>query len=129
MRKILADSRKIFIRLVWINFAVDLLSIPVWVALISLQTTISTATSTINNLMAIVDASTTAVLFGIAVFGIIKKHKWGIYLAIATAIGQSVASYYMFRLNGITVIEVVWSVLIIFFAYRAIQLPQTTNPV
>lgn len=128
MPKILTDSHKILIKLVWINFAVDLLSIPVWVALISLQTTATTPTSTIDNLLAIAGASATAFLFGIAVFSITKKHKWGAYLAVATAIAQSVAGYYMFGLNGVMVIEVVWSILIIFFAYRVIRLPQTPDP-
>jgi hypothetical protein len=122
MSKILADSWRTLTRLVGLNFAFDVLSIPIWIGLTFAPTSPTGSTLTVNTSIAIIDAAAAAILFAAALLGILKKQKWGTYLAVAGTVAQRIAGVFIFALNLGMAIEVVWSILIIFFAYKALQL-------
>jgi hypothetical protein len=129
MSKIFANPHKILLRLVGLNIAFDVLSIPLWIALSFMTNALSTPSLSVDNSIAIVDAATAATLFAVAFVGIIRSKKWGSYLAVVTTLGQRVAGYFIFGLNAGMAIEIVWSILIIYFACKAIQQPaQTPKP-
>ena len=128
MSKILSDSHRIFTRLVWLNIALDVLSIPIWIALPLTQTSFSGATLIVDPVLAIVDAILAAAVFALALFGIIKKKKWGTYLAVTATIAQRVTGLFIFAPNIFMAIEVIWSLLIIFFAYKELQKPESSAP-
>jgi hypothetical protein len=114
------------VRLVGLNIAFDVLSIPFWIALPSLQTAQSTAsTLTVNSTIAIVDAAIAASLFALSFFGISKKQKWGYYLAIITTIIQRAVGVFLFALNIGMAFEVIWSIVMIYFAFKATMTTQT----
>ncbi len=127
MSKIFADPYRVLARLVGLNIAFDVLSIPFWIALPSLQTMQSTSTSTVNSTIAIVDAVFAAALFAVSFVGISKRRKWGSYLAIAVTLVQRVVGFFMFAPNFGMAVEVVWSILIILFAFRAMLQRQTSD--
>jgi hypothetical protein len=129
MLQIFRDSHKTLSRLVGLNVAFDLLSIPFWIALTYTTSLQSASTLTVNSSTAIVDAAAAAVLFAVAFLGIIKKQKWGPYLATVGTLAQRIVGYLIFGLNGGMAVEVVWSILIIYFAYKAMQpQPQISAP-
>ncbi len=128
MSKILSDSHRILIRLVWLNIAFDVLSIPIWIALPLTQTSFSGSTLAVDPIMAIADAGVAAAVFAVAFLGIMRKRKWGTLLAIAATVAQRIAGFFLFALNVGMAVEVVWSLLIVFFAYKEFQKPRTVTP-
>ena len=117
MSKILADPHKTLIRLVGLNVAFDVLSIPFWIALPSLQTAQSTSTLTVNTSIAIVDAAIAAALFAIALLGIIKKQKWGALLVIAISIVNRAIAVFLYEFSVAFGFWVIWTVILVVLAY------------
>jgi hypothetical protein len=128
MSKIFADPHKTLTRLVGLNIAFDILSIPAWIALSFTASPLSTSTLTVNTSVAIVDAAVAAAVFAVALFGILRKQKWGGYLAVAATVAQRVAGVFIFDLNAGMVVEVVWSLLIIYFAFKTMHQTQPLLP-
>lgn len=122
MSEIIRNPQRTLIRLVGLNIALDVLSIPLWIAVLLTSTSASLNTLTVTTTVAIVDATIAAAAFGVAFFGIVGSKNWGVYLAAAITLGQRVVGAFIFSLNGAMVIEVVWSLLIIYFAYKVLQL-------
>jgi hypothetical protein len=128
MPKILAASHKTLTSLVGLNIAFDILSIPAWIALSFTASPLSTSTLTVNTSVAMVDAAVAAAVFAVALFGIFRKQRWGSYLAVADTIAQRVAGVFIFDLNVGMVVEVVWSLLIIYFAFKTMHQNQPQLP-
>jgi hypothetical protein len=128
MSKILSDPYRMLIRLLWLNLAFDLLSIPIWFAFSIAQNNItSTSTLSANPTVAILDAAAAVGLFAIALMGVIRKQKWGSYLAIATTVLQRVAGVFIFQLNLAMALEVIWSIIIIYFAVGNLRQPKDSQ--
>ena len=121
MSKMFADPHKMLIRLVGLNAFFDLISIPLWAILPLLSSAQPGSTLTVDTTFAVVDAAFAVAVFAIAVFGIMQKHKWGAALAVAGTIAQRIVGVFMFSLNVGMALEVVWSVLIIYFAYKELM--------
>jgi hypothetical protein len=68
--------------------------------------------------IAIIDVAVFAALFGIALYGVIKRLKWAPVLVIGLTLAQRVIGFYIFKLNVGVAVEIVWSLMIIYFAYR-----------
>ena len=111
--------------LIALNIIGDLISIPFWLVLPTMANT-QGSTLTVDTSIAIADAAVAAALFAIALYGIIKKQKWGSILAIILTVTQRVVGFFMFQLNVGVAVEVIWSLLIIYFAYKEITQPKTT---
>ncbi len=121
MSAMFQNPRKTLIRLVGLNIALDAFSIPTWIAVLLTSTSTSPNTLTANTNVAILDSAVAAAVFAVALFGVITTKKWGVYLAVAATVGQRVVGAFLFSLNGAMAIEVAWSLLIIYFAYRVLQ--------
>jgi hypothetical protein len=115
-------------RLVGLNIAFDVLSIPIWIAFSFTSSTLSTTTVSANVPAATVDAAIAAAVFALAIYGLINSRKWGAYVAISATIGQRVAGAFIYPLNIGMAVEVVWSSLIIFFAYKLLQQLKSAAP-
>ena len=111
--------------LIALNIIGDLISIPFWLVLPTMANT-QGSTLTVDATIAIADAAVAAALFAIALYEIIKKQKWGSILAIILTVTQRVVGFFMFQLNVGVAVEVIWSLLIIYFAYKEITRPKTT---
>jgi hypothetical protein len=111
------------VRLLWLNIALDLLSIPVWIALwVAAQSSIvSTSTLNVDPTIAILDAAAAVALFGLALWGVLQNQKWGSYIAVAATVAQRVVGVFIFQVNVSMALEVVWTAIIIYFAFRNLQ--------
>jgi hypothetical protein len=121
MSKMFADAHAMLVRLVILNAVLDLFSILFWIVLPLIASPESSSTLNVNTTVAIVDAAVAAAVFFIAALGIVNKRKWGTFLAVAATAAQRVVGVFIFTLNAGMVVEIVWSVLIIYFAYREIS--------
>jgi hypothetical protein len=124
MSRIFGDVHKMIMRLVALNAIFDVISIPFWVYLPSLQNAQSQSILTVDPSTAIMNAAVAAAWFAVAFYGIMKWQKWGPILAIAITLAQRVIGFFMFQLNVGIAAEIVWSTLIIYFAYRALKQPR-----
>jgi hypothetical protein len=126
MPKTLPDPHKTLIRLVGLNIALDLLSVPIWFALLVVENPLSTSTLTVDSGTAIVDAFFAVILFAVALLGLMNGRRWGAYLAVAGTVGQRAVGFYLFTLNAAMGVEFLWSALIVFFAFMYILRPQNS---
>jgi hypothetical protein len=123
MIKTLSDSHRMLVRLLWLNIALDLLSIPIWIAFwVASQGSItSTSTITADPTIAILDAVAGVALFGFSLWGVLQNQKWGSYVAVMATVAQRVAGVFIFQVNVGMALEVVWTTIIVYFAYRNLQ--------
>ncbi len=121
MSEMLKNPHRMLTRLVGLNIAFDFLSIPIWIAFSFTSSTLSTTTVSANVPAATIDAAVAAAVFALAIYGLINSRKWGAYVAILATIGQRVAGAFIYPLNIGMAVEVVWSGLIIFFAFKLLQ--------
>ena len=128
MSKMLQNPHQMLTRLVGLNIAFDVLSIPIWIAFNFTSSTLSTTTVSANVPAALVDAAVAVAVFTVAIYGLVNDRKWGAYLAIGGTVGQRVIGVFIFPLNVGMGVEVVWSLLIIFFAYKVLSLPKIVLP-
>jgi hypothetical protein len=116
------------IRLVTANIFLDALAIAIWGLFPSTQWSIYKLNFTVVG----TEAAIAAALFALTLSGLIKSKKWTPILAIILTINQRVFTNYVFFLSIGNVITLVWSLLIIYFAYQDIrrsnQNKQTKTP-
>lgn len=122
MTRIWKNPSKALKWLLILNIVGDLISIPFWVALPSMVTAQSQSTLAVDANIAIIDAAIPAALFAIALYGLMKKYTWAPVSAIILTIAQRAIGFYIFKLNLGVTIEIIWSLLIIYFAYAVHQL-------
>jgi|WetSurMetagenome_2_1015567.scaffolds.fasta_scaffold505658_1 hypothetical protein len=123
MIKTLSDSHRMLVRLLWLNIALDLLSIPIWIAfwVVAQGSITSTSTLTVDPTIAILDAAAGVALFGLALWGVLQNQKSGSYVAVMATVAQRVAGVFIFQVNVGMALEVVWTTIIVYFAYRNLQ--------
>jgi hypothetical protein len=110
------NPHKVLTVLVGLNIVLDALAILIWAAFPATQWSIYQLGFTTVGL----EAAVAAALFTLTLFGLIKRQKWAPILAVAITITQrSFATYVFFPSTAIPV-TTIWSVLIIYFAYRDI---------
>jgi hypothetical protein len=111
------DPHKILTRLIAINIVLDVLAIAIWTVFPATQWSIYQLNFTIVG----TEAALAAVVFSLTLFGLTRKRKWAPFLAIVmTAIQRGFATYVFFPSTAI-VVTLIWSLLIIYFAYKAIE--------
>jgi hypothetical protein len=124
MSKLFADPRKTLTQLLMLNIALDVLSIPIWVAIPSLQSTVAPTTLSVDYVFAIADAAAAVAVFAVALLGVSGRKKWGSVLAVAGTLAQRVVGVFLFpQVNGFMVVEIIWSLIIVYFAYRTLKQP------
>jgi hypothetical protein len=111
------NPHKILTRMVALNIGLDVFAIVVWAAFPATQWSIYQ----LNFPIVGTEAAVAAGLFALTVFGLTKKQKWAPFLAITiTATQRSFATYVFFPSTAIAV-TLIWSLLIIYFAYKEIK--------
>jgi hypothetical protein len=111
------NPHKTLTTFVALNIVLDVLAIAIWAVFPATQWSIYQLGFTIVS----AEAALAAALFTLTFFGLMKKKKWAPFLAIAlTIIQRSFATFVFFPSTAIPVTSV-WSLLIIYFAYRDIK--------
>jgi uncharacterized membrane protein YeiB len=104
--------------LVAANIVLDIASIAIWALFPDFRWTVYN----LDFVIVSIEAAVAAGLFTIALVGLMKSQKrWAPILAIITTISQRVFSNYVFFLSIMNVITLIWSLLIIYFAYMDIK--------
>jgi hypothetical protein len=104
-------------RLVAANIFLDFLAIAIWGLFPSTQWSIYQLNFTVVG----IEAAIAAALFAATLAGLIKSKSWAPYTAIILTINQRVFANYVFFLSIGNVITLIWSLLIIYFAYLDIR--------
>jgi hypothetical protein len=117
VKKFRKIPHKTLTRLVAANIILDIVAIAFWAAFPASQWTIYR----LDFLVVGVEAAAAVALFAITLFGLKKTKKWAPMLAIAITVTQRIfATYVFFPSEGI-IITLIWSLLIIYFAYMTIK--------
>jgi hypothetical protein len=115
-RKYGAKPHKTLSRLVLANIILDLIAVGIWL-IPATQWSIYRLGFTI----VVSEALVAAAVFAIIYFGLRRNLKWAPYLAIALTVTQRVFATYVFFPSTAIGITTIWSILIIYFAYRTIK--------
>jgi hypothetical protein len=111
------NSHKILTYLVGANIVLDIIAIAIWAAAPATQWSIYQIGFTIVG----AEAAVAAALFAVALFGLIKKKKWAPYLSVVVTVNQRVFATYVFFPSTAIFVTLIWSLVIIYFAYRDIK--------
>jgi hypothetical protein len=117
------NSHKLLTFFVGTNIVLDIIAIAIWAIAPATQWSIYQLGFTIVG----AEAAVAAVLFAVALFGLIKKKKWAPYLALIVTVNQRVFATYVFFPSTAIGVTLIWSLIIIYFAYRNIK-TQNTHP-
>jgi hypothetical protein len=117
-----ANPHKMLTRLVALNIVLDIIAIAVWGALPFSQWSIYRLGFSVVG----TEAALAAALFALTLFGLSKKQKWAPILAIAIAANQRVFGTYVFFPSPAIAVTLIWSMVIIYFAYKDIKLQTNT---
>jgi hypothetical protein len=123
VKKFSKNPHKTLTHLVAANIFLDILAIAIWGLFPSTQWSIYQLDFTIVGTEAVIAAA----LFALTLFGLIKSKRWAPYLAIILTINQRVFANYVFFLSIGNVITLIWSLLIIYFAYLDIKQPNQSK--
>lgn len=116
-RKFGAKPHKVLTRLVAANVVLDIGAAVIWVAFPATGWSVYR----LGSLIAAAEASLAVVLFSLILFGLIKRKSWAPFLAIAITIAQRVFATYIFFPSPALGITLIWSLMIIYFAYKEIR--------
>jgi hypothetical protein len=103
-------------RLVAANIILDFVAIAIWL-IPSTQWSIYRLGFTIVG----AEAAVAAVLFAVTLFGLMKKKPWAPIFAILITVAQRVFATYVFYPSPAIFLTLIWSLMIIFFAYLTIK--------
>jgi hypothetical protein len=117
VKKFNIKPHKTLTNLVAANIFLDLIAVAIWALFPDFRWTIYN----LDFLTVSVEAAIASGLFAITLFGLKKTKKWAPILAIAITISQRAFANYVFFLSIMNVITLVWSLLIICFAYLTIK--------
>ena len=115
-RKFGAKPHKILIRMVAANIVLDLIAIAIWGVFPSTQWSIYR----LNFLIVGAEAGLAAAMFALTLLGLTKRKTWAPFLAIALTVTQRVFATYIFFPSSALAVTLIWSLTIIYFAYREI---------
>jgi hypothetical protein len=115
-RKYGAKPHKLLIRLIAANIILDVIAIAIWGLIPSTQWSIYQLNFSIVG----AEAGVAAALFAVTLFGLIRRKKWAPFLAIGLTITQRCFATYIFFPSTALVVTLIWSLMIIYFAYREI---------
>ncbi len=111
--------RKALTVMVGANIVLDVVAATIWILFPDFRW----STYNLDFMVVSIEALVAAGLFAVTLFGLRKTKRWAPALAIAVTIFQRVFANYVFFLSIMNVMTLVWSLLIIYFAYLAIKNP------
>jgi hypothetical protein len=104
--------------LILANIFLDILAIAIWIAL---PANIWNGMYRLDSLIAGSEAALAGTLFALTFFGLKKNKKWAPIFAIAITITQRVFAFYVFFPSIAIPVPLIWSLIIIFFAFKYIR--------
>ncbi len=113
------NPHKILIRLVAFSIIFDIGAIAIWAAFPAVQWSIYR----LGFLIVGTEAALAAALFGLTLFGLIKRKKWAPILAVVIPVAQRIFGTYVFFPSPAIAITLVWSLAIIYFGYKELKTP------
>lgn len=114
-----ANPHKTLIRLIALNIVLDILAIAVWGAFPATQWSIYR----LGFFIVGAEAALAAILFALTLFGLSKRQKWAPILAIAITLTQRIFATYVFFPSPAIAATLIWSLVIIYFAYEDRKTP------
>lgn len=112
-----ANPHKTLTRLIALSIVFDIAAVAIWAAFPAIQWTIYQLGFTIVGTEAVVAAA----LFALTLFGLHKKRKWAPPLAIVITVTQRVFGTYVFFPSPAIAVTLVWSLVIVYFAYKTLK--------
>ncbi len=112
------NSHKTLTILIAANIILDITAIAIWTAL---PANTWNGMYRLNTLIASSEAALAAVFFAITLFGLKRRKKWAPILAIAITITQRVFAVYVFFPSIAIPIPLIWSLVIIYFAFKDLR--------
>jgi hypothetical protein len=109
---------KTLILLITANIVLDMTAIAIWAAL---PANTWNGMYRLNSLIASAEAALAAVFFAVTLFGLKRKKRWAPILAIAITVTQRVFAVYVFFPSIAIPIPLIWSLVIIYFAFKDIR--------
>ena len=110
---------KMLVRLIAANMVLDIIAIAIW--------TFPETQWSIYRLGVLIvsaEAAVAAALFALTLYGLVKRKKWAPILAIILPIIQRVFGTYVFFPSTAISVTTIWSLVIIYFAYKEQRLTQ-----
>ncbi len=101
------------------NIVLDITAIAIWVGL---PTNIWNGMYRLDSFIAGLEAALAAAFFTVALFGLKRNQKWAPILAIVITVTQRVFAVYVFFPSTAIPIPLIWSLVIIYFAYKDIKI-------
>jgi hypothetical protein len=117
VRKLGAKAHKMLTRMVSANIVLDIGAAAIWVAFPAAGWSVYRLGASI----AAAEASMAVVLFALVLLGLIKRKSWAPNLAIVLTIAQRAFATYIFFPSPALGITMIWSLMIIYFAYKEIR--------
>ena len=119
-----ANPHKTLTLLITANIILDITAIAIWAAL---PTNTWNGMYRLNSLIASLEAALAAVFFAVTLFGLRRKKKWAPILAIAITVSQRAFAVYVFFPSIAIPIPLIWSLVIIYFAFKDIKSSQKVS--
>ena len=119
------NPHKILTRLITANIVLDIVAIAIWAAL---PANTWNGMYRLDSLIAGSEAALAAVFFGVTLFGLKRRKKWAPILAIILTITQRVFAVYVFFPSIAIPIPLIWSLVIIYFAFKDLRTSLYSNP-
>ncbi len=116
------NSHKILTYLIAANIVLDITAIAIWTAL---PVNIWNGMYRLDSLIACSEAALATAFFVITLFGLKRRQKWAPILAIAITVTQRIFAFYVFFPSIAIPIPLIWSLVIIYFAFKEIKISKT----
>ena len=113
-----SNPHKTLIRLITANIVLDFIAIAIWAAL---PANVWNGMYRLDSLIAGSEAALAAAFFGVTLFGLKKRQTWAPILAITITVSQRVFAAYVFFPSVAIPIPLIWSLVIIYFAFKDIN--------
>jgi len=113
-----ANPHKILTLLIASNIVFDVTAIAIWAAL---PANVWNGLYRLDSLAAGSEAALAAIFFAVTLFGLKRKKKWAPLLAIIITVTQRVFAVYIFFPSIAIPIPLVWSLVIIYFAFKDLR--------
>jgi hypothetical protein len=113
-----SKPHKILARLIAANIVLDIIAIAIWA---SLPVNTWNGMYRLDSLIAASEAALAAAFFAVTLFGLKKRQTWAPILAITITVIQRVFAAYVFFPSIAIPIPLIWSLIIIYFAFKDIK--------
>jgi hypothetical protein len=121
-----SNPHKTLTRLIAANIVLDIIAIVIWG---SLPANTWNGMYRLDSFIAGLEAALAATFFAVTLFGLKKRQKWAPILAIALTVTQRVFAVYVFFPSIVIPIPLIWSLIIIYFAFKEIRTSRRGNGV